>query len=139
MSTAVETTITNALLASGATTLAQFLMDYPGPAFSSVTLDYLRSDEQPRVLLHLCPSGRLSALADWAETVPESTVMVTQRPTYVVITIEIAVDDTPLIVWSHLARDEIAAVYSALLTSLEMDESAHLSPASLRQAASDPS
>ncbi len=130
-----ETTITNALLASAATTLAQFLIDHPGPALSSIAFDYLRSDDQPRVLLHLTPSERLSALSDWAEIMTEPSIVVTKQPTYVAITVETTVDDIPLVVWSHLARDEKAAMFEALSTPPEAGESVHLSAEVLRQVA----
>ena len=137
MSTATsEQAATNALFASAATTLAQFLIDHDGPECASATLDYLgASADVPRVLLHLSSPHRLSDLAGWAELLSEPTVMITRRPTSIAATVELVVDDIPFTLWSHLARDETTAVWNEIDLPPEVDESVRFSVDALRRAA----
>ncbi len=139
MSTATsEATAVNPLLASAATTVAQFLIDHDGPACASITLDELGATDGPRILLHLSSQHRLAGLAGWAQLVTDPTVKITRRPTYIAATVELEVDDAPVILWSHLARDEITAVW-AQIPDLppEVDESVRLSVEALQLAAEE--
>lgn len=139
MSTATsEPTTTNALFASAAATLAQFVLDHPGPDISSITLDrFDLSADMPRLLLHVSSPQRMNDLAAWVDLLDEPTVTINRFPTYIAATLECTVDDTPVMLWGHLAGDEVAALWSVLDdTAPDMHQSVQVSVAELHRAAS---
>lgn len=134
--TTSEPTTANTLFASAAATLAQFVIDHPGPDLSSITLDRVDLD-LPRLLLHVSSPQRLRDLAAWADLLDDPTVMINRFPTYISATLECVVDDIPVMLWGHLAGDEIAALWSVLDdVAPDMHHSAQLSVAALHRAAS---
>lgn len=125
----------NPLFAGATTRLAQFLVDHPeGPAVSSATLDFLGADDVPRILLHIRSADRLAGVTSWAGLVEDPAIVVTRRPTYIAVTVELAMEDNPLILWVHLQRGEVAALWPQLKNAPEMDESVHVSLGILRSA-----
>lgn len=129
-------TAINPLFAGAAARLAQFLVDHQnGPAIGSVALDFLGTDDAPRILLHLRGTERrLAEVTSWAGLVEDPAIVVTRRATYIAVSVELAMEDNPLILWVHPRRDEIAALWSQLDHTPEMDESVHISLETLRSA-----